>query len=415
MQDTLAALYAAIIANPADRTVRLVYADALDESGNSANAARAEFIRAQVALEAMADDDPKRPALAARCTDLFMQHWIDWWKPVCAAVGLPEPYVPGKGIGSRVWRSVSGEKREPGHPYIAYPNAWSVRLDTRAFTAQFIAGFPELIAMFGTGIAATGRFGTWLSATPFCRIRFMRYVSEAEWTSLDGPHLAKLTELTFDWLPPDVAALIARSPLQGLTSLRVGPIHPAADVVRPLIHNPPWTGLRSLALLGTCAPAAIQTLATECTLTELEELSFAVGAVESRPPVTGFFGAIGAVAVELLTRFTTPHPTPPGPITGPDYWPALHALAHSPLFSRLRRFRISDADPSWLDRAAGTLLRAEVTEAIVEPFLSDDCVRTLANGLNPDKLERLELPRTRLSEAARAELTQRFGPRLVLT
>src|SRR3954447_9676325 len=96
MTEMLDALHAAIIAAPADRTVRLVYADALDESGDPAAAARAEFVRAHVALEATADDDPGRAAVAARCEELFLAHWIDWWAPVCAAVGLPAPFVPNR-------------------------------------------------------------------------------------------------------------------------------------------------------------------------------------------------------------------------------------------------------------------------------------------------------------------------------
>src|SRR6185312_1676362 len=94
MSETLTALHAAIIESPTDRTVRLVYADALDESGEPAHAARAEFIRKQVALESMPDGDPEQPTLAARCSELFQDNWIDWWQPVCVAVGLPEPFVP---------------------------------------------------------------------------------------------------------------------------------------------------------------------------------------------------------------------------------------------------------------------------------------------------------------------------------
>src|SRR5262245_21641651 len=104
MNDTLAALHAALIDTPTDRTVRLVYADALDETGDEAHAARAEFIRAHVALEALPDNDPQRATLVARCHALFAEHWIDWWRPVCASVGLPEPFVPQQRLRDRVKR-----------------------------------------------------------------------------------------------------------------------------------------------------------------------------------------------------------------------------------------------------------------------------------------------------------------------
>src|SRR5262245_2593359 len=51
---------AAIRAAPDDDTPRLVYADWLDEHGDPD---RAEFIRVQVELARLAQDDPRRPEL----------------------------------------------------------------------------------------------------------------------------------------------------------------------------------------------------------------------------------------------------------------------------------------------------------------------------------------------------------------
>src|SRR5262245_47041785 len=48
---------------PADAGPRLIYADWLEENGQPD---RAEFIRLQVALDRLADDDPRRPALRER-------------------------------------------------------------------------------------------------------------------------------------------------------------------------------------------------------------------------------------------------------------------------------------------------------------------------------------------------------------
>ncbi len=49
------ALYRAIIENPADDTLRLVYADALEEDGDSRHAA---FIRADIELTRLPEYDP---------------------------------------------------------------------------------------------------------------------------------------------------------------------------------------------------------------------------------------------------------------------------------------------------------------------------------------------------------------------
>jgi uncharacterized protein (TIGR02996 family) len=52
----------AIIDNPDDESLRLIYADYLDEQGDL----RADFLRVQCALASLAYDDPRRKALDAR-------------------------------------------------------------------------------------------------------------------------------------------------------------------------------------------------------------------------------------------------------------------------------------------------------------------------------------------------------------
>jgi uncharacterized protein (TIGR02996 family) len=56
------AFFRAISSKPLDRTVRLVYADWLEER----NDPRAEFVRVQVQLSELPPDDPSRPAVEAR-------------------------------------------------------------------------------------------------------------------------------------------------------------------------------------------------------------------------------------------------------------------------------------------------------------------------------------------------------------
>jgi uncharacterized protein (TIGR02996 family) len=72
-----AAFLAAIADRPDDDLPRLVYADYLDETGQPE---RAEFIRVQVELAKLSENDPRRPGLAAREAELAL-HKDAWTLP----------------------------------------------------------------------------------------------------------------------------------------------------------------------------------------------------------------------------------------------------------------------------------------------------------------------------------------------
>src|SRR4051812_32144220 len=74
----------AILAAPDDDAHRLVFADWLDDQGQSD---RAEFIRAQCALASMAGDDPRRPELTRREEALLDRYAKEWKKEVAAWAG----------------------------------------------------------------------------------------------------------------------------------------------------------------------------------------------------------------------------------------------------------------------------------------------------------------------------------------
>jgi uncharacterized protein (TIGR02996 family) len=78
------ALLAAIIANPDDDTVRLVYADFLEENGE---AERAEFIRLQVELARGVKKPAQRKALERRERGLLAKNKSRWVAPLAKALG----------------------------------------------------------------------------------------------------------------------------------------------------------------------------------------------------------------------------------------------------------------------------------------------------------------------------------------
>src|SRR5436309_3641087 len=61
--------------HPDDDGPRLVYADWLDDHGDPE---RAEFVRAQCALEAMPPEDAGRPGLQRRAQELLGRHGKGW-------------------------------------------------------------------------------------------------------------------------------------------------------------------------------------------------------------------------------------------------------------------------------------------------------------------------------------------------
>jgi uncharacterized protein (TIGR02996 family) len=85
----------AIIDNPDDDAIRLVHADFLDDQGQSE---RAAFIRVQVELASLPEDDPRREELEDREQLLLHRHQHEWAEPLsylsCHSVtfrrGFPE-------------------------------------------------------------------------------------------------------------------------------------------------------------------------------------------------------------------------------------------------------------------------------------------------------------------------------------
>src|SRR5436189_132727 len=75
----------AIIANPDDDARRLVYADWLEEHGDTA---RAEFIRVQCALARLSPLADEAPALRRREAELLAAHRESWDRIVAELPGL---------------------------------------------------------------------------------------------------------------------------------------------------------------------------------------------------------------------------------------------------------------------------------------------------------------------------------------
>jgi uncharacterized protein (TIGR02996 family) len=220
--DDARALLAAVVADPADDTVRLAYADCIEEHGNPV---RAAFIRLQVEAERLHPDSNARLALEQQAEALFAEHWIDWWAEVCTEVGLPTPAPkPATRLGSLARRA--GLATPGGDPYrangieVAPRGAWfggGGRLSGWSGCA-FRRGFPDSILVRAyVGIFTGPRnhhpfLSRWPAASP---IDALSATVPSVWMWLDAPHLDRLRTLSLIDYDPEVLPAILGSPRLG--------------------------------------------------------------------------------------------------------------------------------------------------------------------------------------------------------
>jgi uncharacterized protein (TIGR02996 family) len=406
MTATLAAINRAVIASPTDRTVRLVYADALEETGDPVHRARAEFIRAQIEYESAGRDPPRPGRIPDVASKLFEEHWRDWWHLLAEEAGLPAPPNPGKRVRDRVARVASGRRRrQPDGPYTISPTETTVHLAERGLSFKFGGGFPEevrihrFVAPEESGPEIVHRWG---ELVPLVHLRLPPALSVTEWESVVGPHLARLDALTIDSLLDGVAPRVAASP--ALANLRRLVVDSREDF-RPFVAAPPWVHLRALRLGGQVTPNRLREVVAACTLQHLEELDLVLGnpswLIEHM--VRAAAGGVQALIRSLTQTVSLVRDSS----RFGEYGPALEELAATRWIKGLRVLRLVSASATSLGRM---VLRFNVHDP--EQSLPDAAVLALAEALDRDKLERLVLPTAFVGPAAREELTNRLGSKV---
>jgi uncharacterized protein (TIGR02996 family) len=100
----------AILSDPRAAAPRLIYADWLEERGESASICRAEYLRVECEWDALLQRDPRRPTLQARLQELRPTVGDDWWRQLDLArllspgfgrsggEGVSEPYFPEEAV-----------------------------------------------------------------------------------------------------------------------------------------------------------------------------------------------------------------------------------------------------------------------------------------------------------------------------
>ncbi len=117
----------AVLNSPNDDEPRLAYADRLAESSRLVDSARAEFIRLQIELDGLSDEDPRWASLVGRERELLEHHRAAWEKPLRDWL-RPSFATPGRWLRSHLF-GVGG--------------LWSFR---RGFVENILAAAPTFLA-----------------------------------------------------------------------------------------------------------------------------------------------------------------------------------------------------------------------------------------------------------------------------
>jgi uncharacterized protein (TIGR02996 family) len=349
--DDKAAFLQAIAEQPADRTARLAFADFLEETGDTSDATRAEFIRAQCEAETVHPNSRQAEKLFFRTCDLFATHWLDWWEPVCTAVGLPEPHRPVRGVRGWLTRRIRGADTKPGFPYGTLTrDRFTVQVscaDTGPFGAltriTFAGGFPDSLRFLGQLSRSANILRAWRAASPLAALDLHGIVAR-DWHAIDGPHLAGLRVLSLSHGASTGLDAVAASPhLPQLEEMHLNPdrsnFHWAEEHYRAFAASSLPKRLRRLSVV-IAGPADVQALVraplrnvTALTVQAAQNVTDRVEVGRVSNSAGQFLSSSALARVEELTL-------------GPMVATAL-ATTNCPLLARIRKLDVSYSSGLW--------------------------------------------------------------------
>jgi uncharacterized protein (TIGR02996 family) len=326
------AFLAGIVADPDDDAVRLVYADRLDERGESA---RAEFIRLQVKLARTSVADPRHDELAERERQLLRAH-AEGWR--AALPKVPHLYWGDfrRGFVEEVKLIELVEEDLYDYPGLTFPDG--CRIDALVPREKLAAAFDaapvrrlDLSIYHRTGL---GRIAAALDLSGVKELALSGSLDVSELLAwLAAPSSAPVTALDLypDRLPEaELRRLLASPHLARLRSLGLGPTPVTGPLAVELAAAPALANLATLHLGDPgndrgerIGDAGLQALAASGTLKGLRELYLP----RCRVTPTGVQALANSPTFSGLTRLSLA-----GNRLGQE---GGDALAHSPYLSRL--------------------------------------------------------------------------------
>ena len=411
----LEALYRAILDHPDDDTPRLIYADALEDTGA---ADRAAFIRLQVEAARCEEYDP--PAIRVRCFRGNAPPGIDW---LAELPDLPDglrwatpPFR--RGFPAEI------EARD-GAAFVAHAESLFALapVDSLRFDATRVAEADALVACRSLGRITRLEYPEGLSG-PFAR------------QLLNSPHLTRLTELVVGprmTVQAAAQALVRSRAFSRLTALSWRDDHRrGGSIVTELSRHPQPPMLKRLDLSGNritaervtrlvaapvfavvevlnlsdnnLGPEGLQALAA-ARLPQLRSLHLG----QSRPEEEGTRALVEADFFGNLRSLNLTSNNLGG-------W-AARALAQAPAAAGLRVLDLHDnrlGDTGAVALAASPYLAGLLHLDLAGNDLGDSAAQALVVSPHLGELIALDLGGNPLSDSARDRLRERFGERVLL-
>jgi len=232
-----AALLRAIVANPDDDTTRLVYADWLQENGDTPQAG---FIRVSITLAGMKKTDKKWPPFAKRLREIAEAHGKEWLDALGLAAMAVDRYH--RGFPLRVRFTGANEFFADAETMFAFLPIRKLKIP--AFNGRFDTNsLPRLAAM------------PELAPLTHLWLHDHEGINPESWRELfRSPHLSGLTFLSLAGngiSDEQVEELASAPPLAGLTDLDLSYNAISVDGLRAIIESPHLTKLKNLWLERT--------------------------------------------------------------------------------------------------------------------------------------------------------------------
>jgi uncharacterized protein (TIGR02996 family) len=279
-------LHRAILADPDDMAVRLVYADWLADQDDPTDQDRAEFIRVERELTSLDEDNPRRDDLKSRRGELLKQHGETWFGELgCLGCTLDETHL---GFADAVTISTATFLKNGEAIFQHSPVRRVLFLDDDRRHIAALCSCPQLEHVrrvaFGDGCyyhAITYAGARKLAASPYvCNLEeidlFESKVGRTGMVALaSSPHLKKLKrlELPENAIGDEGALAIANaghwSGLEGLQLRNCGITYKGLVALAGAEH---LCGLRELSLMGNQFGGDGGRVVAESTWRNLQEL-----------------------------------------------------------------------------------------------------------------------------------------------